>query len=117
MLVKVLPYITYGYPTKKTISDLLYKRGFGKVKSQRIPLVSNEIISNSLGNLNIICMEDLINELYTMGPNFKKANNFVWPFKLRNPKGGFSCKRHSYQNGGDWGNREEEINTLVKKML
>jgi len=71
MLVKVLPYITFGYPTKKTISDLLYKRGNGRVANQRIPLVSNEIIEKALGKFDIICMEDLIHELVTLGPNFK----------------------------------------------
>jgi len=41
MLKKVLPYITFGYPTKKTVSDLIYKRGYGKVNKQRIPLENN----------------------------------------------------------------------------
>ena len=31
MLRRVEPYVTYGYPSKETISHLLYKRGFGKV--------------------------------------------------------------------------------------
>jgi large subunit ribosomal protein L7e len=48
--------------------------------------------------------------------------NVIWylmnrPFKLSSPKGGFKCKRHPFQTGGDWGNREELINDLVKKMI
>ena len=34
------------------------------------------------GKNDIICMEDLIHEIYTVGPNFTKANNFLWPFKV-----------------------------------
>ncbi|MFN9908960.1 MAG: hypothetical protein ACK56F_23030 [bacterium] len=64
-----------------------------------------------------MCAEDLIHEIYTCGTNFKKVNNTLWPFKLRCPKGGFQAKRHGYHNGGDFGNREEMINELVRRML
>jgi len=59
----------------------------------------------------------LINEIYTVGDHFKEANNFLWPFKLRGPRGGFSHKRHPFQRRGDWGNREQYINQLVQSML
>jgi len=117
MLKKVEPFITFGYPTRKTIADLVYKRGFGRVNKQRIPLTTNEIVAQSLRQHNIICVEDLINELHTVGTHFKEANNFLWSFKLSSPKGGFNNKRHPYQQGGDWGNREEDINKLVRRML
>merc|ERR1712086_289582 len=68
MLRCVEPYVTYGAPTLKTVSDMLYKRGFGKVNKQRIALSNNNIIANALSKHNIICMEDLIHEIYTCGP-------------------------------------------------
>jgi len=117
MLKKVEPYVTFGYPTRKTVSDLVYKRGYGKVNKQRIPLTTNEIVEKVLGKHGIISVEDLINEINSVGPAFKEANNFLWAFKLTSPKGGFNNKRHPFQQGGDWGNREEEINALVKRML
>merc|ERR1712031_87799 len=49
MLKLVQPYVTYGYPTLKTVRELIYKRGYGKVNKCRIPLTDNEIISSSLG--------------------------------------------------------------------
>jgi large subunit ribosomal protein L7e len=70
-----------------------------------------------LGSKNIICIEDLINEINSVGSNFKEANNFIWPFKLRPPRGGFHSKRHPFQRGGDWGNRENLINDLANRML
>lgn len=82
MLKRVEPFITFGYPTKKTVSDLIYKRGYGKVNGQRIQLQDNKFVEGSLGNLGIVCVEDLIHELYTCGENFKKANNFLWYFLL-----------------------------------
>jgi len=118
MLKNVQPYVTYGYPSLKTVRELIYKRGFGKVSKCRIPLSDNEIISKSLGEYGIHGMEDLVHEIYTVGPHFKQASNFLWPFKLSAPRGGFKCKRHGYCEirGGDWGNREELINELVSRM-
>lgn len=70
-----------------------------------------------IGKYGIICMEDLIHEIYTCGPNFKKATNFLWHFKLNNPKGGWRKKTIHYVEGGDFGNREGQINPLLRKMI
>ena len=48
MIKRIEPYVAYGYPNRKTISDLIYKRGFAKIKHARIPLSDNMIIENSL---------------------------------------------------------------------
>ena len=85
MLQRVEPYVTYGYPNLKSIRELIYKRGYGKVNKQRIPLTDNAVIEQVLGQYGIICIEDLIHEIITVGPNFTKANNFLWPFKLSAP--------------------------------
>lgn len=116
MLRAVEPYITYGYPNLKTVRELIYKRGYGKVEKQRIALTSNKIIENALAKHDIICMEDIIHEIFTAGPNFKEVNNFLWPFKLSCATGGISKKRLHYNEGGEAGNREEKINELVRKM-
>jgi hypothetical protein len=72
MLLRVEPYVTYGYasflwnfdftngsllcmspflmhlhfryPNLKSVRELIYKRGFGKLNQQRIPLTDNSII-------------------------------------------------------------------------
>jgi len=117
MLLLVEPYITYGTPNMKTIREVIYKRGYGKVDKQRIPLTNNAIISKTLGQFNIICIEDLIHEIATVGTHFKEANNFLWPIKLSAPLGGFTrFKKIHFSEGGDHGNREEEINKLVRRM-
>lgn len=117
MLRKVEPYITYGYPSQKLISQLIYKRGFAKVNGQRLPISSNEIIEQNLGKQGLTCVEDLVHEITNCGTHFKQANNFLWPFKLTCPRKGYSAKRHPYHSAGDWGNRETEINELVSRML
>ena len=116
MLKRIEPYVAYGYPTRTTISNLVYKRGFGRVNRARIPLTDNAIIEQNLGKFGITCVEDLIEELYQVGPHFKEANNFMWVFKLNHPKGGWRNKNHPFMKDGDWGNREDQINGLISSM-
>ncbi|KAH9900419.1 60S ribosomal protein L7 [Xylariomycetidae sp. FL2044] len=117
MIKIVEPWVAYGYPNLKSVKELVYKRGYGKVNKQRIPLTDNAIIEESLGKYGIICMEDLVHEIYTVGPNFKQASNFLWPFKLSNPNGGFRPRKFKhFIEGGDLGNREEHINGLIRQM-
>jgi hypothetical protein len=56
---------------------LIYKRGYGKVDKARVPLSSNAIIEESLGKCDILSIEDLVHEIYTVGPHFKQASMFV----------------------------------------
>ncbi|CAL5060790.1 unnamed protein product [Urochloa decumbens] len=116
MLRRVEPYVAYGYPNLKSVRELIYKRGYGKLNKQRIPLSNNNVIEEGLGKHNIICIEDLVHEIMTVGPHFKEANNFLWPFKLKAPLGGLKKKRNHYVEGGDAGNRENYINELIKRM-
>ena len=116
LLVLVQPYITFGYPNLKTVRELIYKRGYAKVKQQRKPITDNAIIEENLGKHGIICIEDVIHEIYTCGPKFKQVNKFLWPFKLSNPRGGLRDKGTHFVEGGDAGNRENYINELVRRM-
>ncbi|XP_032875188.1 60S ribosomal protein L7 [Amblyraja radiata] len=110
------PYIAWGYPNLKSVRELIYKRGFGKIRHQRIALTDNSLIEKQLGRFGIICIEDLIHEVYTVGKNFKMANNFLWPFKLSSPRGGMNKKTTHFVEGGDAGNREDQINRMIRCM-
>jgi large subunit ribosomal protein L7e len=116
MLRRVEPYVTYGYPNLKSVRELIYKRGYGKLDKCRTPLTENSIIEQALGKYGIICIEDLVHEIYTVGPHFKQANNFLWPFKLSAPLGGLTKKRNHYVEHGDAGNREAKLNNLIRQM-
>jgi large subunit ribosomal protein L7e len=62
-------------------------------------------------------MEDLVHEIYTVGPHFKAATNFLWPVKLSNLTGGVDFKKgdHSMKDGGV-GEQGKKINEIVAKM-
>jgi 60S ribosomal protein uL30 len=118
MLRLVEPFIAYGYPNLKSVKELIYKRGFGKVSGQRIPLTTNTVVQAGLGAVGIESVEDLIHEIFTVGEEFKAASNFLWPVKLSSPKGGFIGKKLNHFNeGGACGQQAHKINSLIKKML
>jgi large subunit ribosomal protein L7e len=71
MLTLVDPWIAYGYPNLKSVRELIYKRGHVKVGVNRTPITDNAVIEKHLGKHGIICTEDLIHEIFTVGPHFK----------------------------------------------
>ena len=120
LLHLVEPWVTYGIPSKAMISDLLHRRGHGKVDGQRIPLSDNTLIEKALGDETeggIICVQDLEHELYSVGEHFTKANAFLWPFCLTAPKSKFQKRKLNFKDGGDYGDRGQEIDDLIRLML
>ena len=117
MLRLVEPFVAYGYPNLKSVRELIYKRGFVNVEHQKKPITDNSIVQNSLGKHDVICVEDMIHQIYTVGDKFKVVNKFLAPFKLSSPNGGFDRKLIHFQEGGDAGNREVHINELIQRML
>eukprot|EP01106_Pelomyxa_sp_JSP_P012044 TRINITY_DN3250_c0_g1_i4.p1 TRINITY_DN3250_c0_g1~~TRINITY_DN3250_c0_g1_i4.p1 ORF type:complete len:236 (+),score=79.32 TRINITY_DN3250_c0_g1_i4:85-792(+) len=117
MLRLVAPYVAYGYPSLKSVRELIYKRGYGKVNHQRVALSSNSVIRRCLGKKGVICAEDLVHQIYTCGRRFRECARFLWPFQLQAPRGGFKRKTKLYVEGGDAGNREELINKLIHRMI
>ncbi|XP_072120771.1 60S ribosomal protein L7-like 1 isoform X2 [Mobula birostris] len=104
------------FPNLKSIRELILKRGQAKVNKKRIPLTDNSIIEGHLGKCGLICLEDLICEIYTVGKYFKEASNFLHPFRL-------SVARHAARNKmgflnefGETGHRGIEINKLIRQL-
>lgn len=63
----------FSEPNLKTVRELIYKRGYGKVNRLRVPLSNNSVIENALGKYGILSVEDLVHEIFTVGPNFKQV--------------------------------------------
>jgi len=116
MLRMADPFITWGYPSQETVKKMIYKRGAVLINGQRIKLNNNSVVEKALGSVGINCVEDLIHEIYTVGDNFKLANNTLAPIQLSTPSGGWRKITNHFIEGGDFGNREEYINALIKKM-
>jgi len=117
MLRLVEPYICYGYPSLKTVRSLIYKRGFLKIKGQRVKILDNKQIKDKFNTRDVVCVEDIVNQIYTSGKYFRMVTNGLWPFKLAPPKGGMRQKRRHFVEGGDFGNRETLINRFLARMI
>lgn len=103
------PYVVWGFPSTKLVRDLIWKRGYGKVDGKRVAL-NNVLIEENLGNLGIICMEDLLYEIVNMTKNFKTVNTFLWNFHLSSPSVGVNKKKA-------FGPRGDLINSLLKRII
>ncbi|KAL0415407.1 UNVERIFIED_CONTAM: 60S ribosomal protein L7-1 [Sesamum latifolium] len=116
ILQKVEPYVTYGYPNFKSVKDLIYKKGVVKIDKERVPLTDNNVVEQELGQHNIICIEDIVNEIANVGKHFKAVTSFLCPFTLNNPEKALRGKKKRFEDGGDSGNRADHINDLISKM-
>ncbi|XP_068331496.1 uncharacterized protein [Pyrus communis] len=116
MFHRVEPYVTCGCPNLKSVKELIYKRGYDKLNKLRTVLTDNSVVEQALGKFGIICVDDLIHDIFTVRPHFKEANNFLWPFKLKAPLSGLKKKRNHCVEDSDAGNREDCINELIRGM-
>lgn len=113
----VEPYVAFGYPSLASVRKLVFKRGYAKVDKLRVPLTDNSIVEKALGHCGIICLEDLIHEIYTIGPHFKEASNFLWPFKLSSPTGGWGVRQKLQQKFVESeGLPEQDINEMINSQ-
>ncbi|CCD18417.1 60S ribosomal protein L7, putative [Trypanosoma vivax Y486] len=117
MLRAVEPYIAYGYPSLRTVRAMVYKRGFLKINGQRVKIRDNQMIKDKFNNEDIVCAEDVVNQIYTSGKHFRTVTNGLWPFKLAPPTGGMRQKRRHFVEGGDYGNRDALINRFLSRMI
>lgn len=83
-------YLAYGYVSMATVEQLLQRRAYtSAITGQRQTLSDNMTIEKLLGDLNILCVSDLVHELYSVGEHFDKAKAFLCTFKLASPVGGY----------------------------
>ncbi|KAI9022132.1 ribosomal protein L30, ferredoxin-like fold domain-containing protein [Phycomyces nitens] len=118
MLQTIEPYVSFGEPTLKTVRELLIKRGYAKVNGKRTAISDNAMVEEALGKYNIICLEDMIHEIVTVGEHFDAVNNFIFPFKLSSPvKGWRQRKLKEIMEQAEGVEREEDdINKMVETM-
>jgi large subunit ribosomal protein L7e len=78
---------------------------------------SNELVEKHIGG-DIICLEDVANEIINLGPCFNKITEFIYPFKLTTPPNTLMSRlRKPVSEGGHWGYRGVEINNYILNMI
>ncbi|XP_028996790.1 60S ribosomal protein L7-like 1 isoform X2 [Betta splendens] len=116
MMKIVEPYVAWGFPNLKSVRELILKRGQTRVGRKTIPLTDNAFIEEHMGKHGIICLEDLIHEVYSVGKAFRAANNFLLPFKLSVARHAVRDKLGLLKDLGSPGFRDTDINSIIRQL-
>ncbi|XP_067097608.1 60S ribosomal protein L7-like 1 [Osmerus mordax] len=116
MLKMVEPYVAWGFPNLKSVRELILKRGQAKVNRKKVPLTDNTLIEKHLGQHGIICLEDLIHEVYSVGRHFRTVNTFLWPFRLSVARHAARDKAGLLKDIGNPGYRATDINSIIRQL-
>jgi large subunit ribosomal protein L7e len=112
-------YIAYGFISKRSVIELVHRRAFTNYKGSKQPLSDNVIVETLLGDKGILCLNDLSDEIFNVGPNFHAANEVFSAFKLSSPTGSYEKKILNVQDeveqkGGFLG---EDMDKFLDKIL
>lgn len=136
-------YLTYGYPTKRTVNELVRKRGFLRKETKKEAITNNVLIEELLGpdnmpdgHMGCICIEDIIDNIvncYTSENDsaFHKIREVLWPFQLASLKetveGGniehdatkrtIRKKNTKVRKGGYIGFMGDNINSYIHQLI
>merc|ERR1719491_2867021 len=83
------PYSFWGVPTFKMVCNLIHKRAAFRDPEQpkeRTALSDNVIIEKHLGDLGVLCTEDLAHAIHTKSKLFEQVNARLWPIPLGDAK-------------------------------
>merc|ERR1712224_204738 len=107
-------WLTFGYPTKQMIQQLLTRRGC--IGPDRIPIKNNKIVENFFGSLGLICISDILDVLEQCTDQFDDVVKTLGILMLGKPEQDFSelRKRFSY---GVIGNGPKKINNLIQEIV
>lgn len=83
LLKLVEPYVCWGYPNINTIRDIIFKHGFMRIDGKKTAITSNKMIEDELGESGIICIEDVVHEIFSVTDNFEKIQTTLLPFHVR----------------------------------
>jgi len=103
-------FVTYGAPSPEAVRDLLHRRGKHITwdengKGVKVPITDNRMVEDALGDYDIICVDDLVEEIVHVGPAFDKCMKFLATFSVTPQKGKKWNYRRQFRDGGDWGYR------------
>jgi large subunit ribosomal protein L7e len=85
-------YVAYGYITNKSVVELVHRRAYTVLDGVRKPLSDNITVEKALGDKDILCLNDLTHEIYSVGPHFEESLKVMCPFKLACPVGHYEKK-------------------------
>jgi len=83
------PYAFWGVPSFKMVCNLIHKRATFKDQdkpTERTALCDNTVIEKHLGDLGVLCTEDLAHAIHTCSTKFPKVTERLWPILMGDAK-------------------------------
>ena len=114
MLRVVEPYIAWGYPKLKSVNELICKRGYGKINKKWIALTDNALWARSLGNTDSSAWKIWFMRSILLENVSKKQTTSCGPLNCLLHEVEWRKKATHFVEGGDAGNREDQINRLLE---
>jgi len=110
MLKTAQNFITWGEPSKETVSMLIVRKG---------RLAGDKRLTDEYAQkAGYKSLEDLVEAVFGCRSEFRKLPDIQPAFKLHPPTKGFKGKiKKGYGVGGELGHRGEKINELIQRML
>jgi len=110
MLKTAQNFITWGEPSKETVSMLIAQKG---------RLAGDKKLTEEYAQkAGYKSLEELAEAIYNCRSEFRKLPDIQPVFRLHPPSKGFKGKiKKSYGMGGELGYRGEKINELVQRMM
>lgn len=110
------PFVFWGVPSFQMVFDLVHKKALFKdpESKEKLPLSDNSKIEEHLGDIGVLCTEDLAQIIHTVPSNFEKVTDRLWPFALgdlRKAKGLARDKKHTFGDVGQ--NVSDRISQLI----
>jgi len=102
----VKPFAFWGPPTFKVVCDLVHKRVHFRVPekpTEKVALSDNVLIETHLGDLGLLCTEDIVHTIYTCSESFAKVTERLWPVALGDSKKAKGLVHDKHYTFGDLG--------------
>eukprot|EP00747_Dinoflagellata_sp_TGD_P181444 gnl/TRDRNA2_/TRDRNA2_35279_c0_seq1.p1 gnl/TRDRNA2_/TRDRNA2_35279_c0~~gnl/TRDRNA2_/TRDRNA2_35279_c0_seq1.p1 ORF type:complete len:278 (-),score=57.27 gnl/TRDRNA2_/TRDRNA2_35279_c0_seq1:74-847(-) len=113
----VKPFVFWGPASFKVVFNIVHKKLYFKdpKEPQKGTLLSdNVLIETHLGDLGMLCTEDVAHTLHTCSKHFQKVDERLWPISIGDAKKGESLIREKHFTFGDLGG---SVNDKIKGLL
>lgn len=109
MLQKLKDVVTWGEIDKKTLSELVKKRG--RIQG------NHKITAKFLKEQKFETVNDFVSAVFEGKADMRRVEGVKPLFRLHPPRKGFKSVKKPITRGGDLGYRGAEINTLLERMM
>lgn len=85
----IRPFAFWGHPNYKAVSQIMQKKAIFKDPAHpttRTALSDNALVEKHLGDLGLLCTEDLAHAIHTGATGFNKVTERLWPVPLGDAK-------------------------------